>query len=277
MKPSERIWSERNGLGAILDELWAAVFPEREEARAVSEVPPAKECHCGECMTYARQFGGLRNPDHAAVSEARDGGDAHPDPLGELRALIVRLDVARGTKAGLLGYVNALVSKYETECCRWRQVADDARDFNGWREKCIAEYGAHDASRNTIEHLRGELEAAEQHIKILRAQHEETERDRDFWRRSHEEDTTNLVGGITALRAKLGETETAARENAQRAVDAMNENRRLRAQSPDELQSRIEAAAQIMRAARQRGPGLSLAGDALEALGFDRDGDEVGK
>jgi hypothetical protein len=45
----------------------------------------------------------------------------------------------------------------------------------------------------------------------------------------------------------------------------------------DELHSRIEAAAQVLREARRmKTKGISPAGDALEALGFDRDGNEVG-
>jgi hypothetical protein len=44
----------------------------------------------------------------------------------------------------------------------------------------------------------------------------------------------------------------------------------------DQLQSRIEAAAQIMRGKKHSYLAPSIMGDALEALGFDRDGNEVG-
>jgi chromosome segregation ATPase len=299
--PSERIkstWSSGYGPDkeycAILDELWSAVFPEREKA------PP--------------------------VSEARDGGDA-VEMLNDLSVLMGKVAIQPSCNIThyVIKAVGPIIAAIEAERERKEDCVRRAtsREQN-LRDALAAEKRAHNEALAAVSRATDSIRRLDLERDELRAKLEEAERERDVARKDWERASAacerwadRAEAAEAKLRAQSSDGMRAAvqeeAESCQRIAGGLKsevergiavrqsadsklarcdvlENVagtlfRILAAHPSpseavesELQSRIEAAAQVLRDAKGRQHGYFTAmGDALEALGFDRDGNEVGK
>jgi hypothetical protein len=258
MKPSERInqslsmgYGGTKETGIILDELWLAVFPSDGTALA-GHAASGELAHTASGLSVRERIS-ARDKKLEALGYEKPEYDSAGMPYS-----VWEPDAGRSVSGLAMaedGDALAMLQSF--------QLAD--RMPPG---KLLEICRAIEAERAQYRAINGQ---AHDYLTTEQRAHEET---KELLRIARNEPT---VQALTEKYEAIIEAEQCAHGKMRRERDQERTECRVAQERAVALQSRIEAAAQVLREARYHHRSALLAGDALEALGFDRDGNEVGK